>query len=154
MSEALKIVQEYFPEVKRVVDAKEPIVVEVTPADTRSAKVRNHQACAMAVACKRAEGADGVIVSMSMAYVINGPLATRYRLPQSVIREVVSFDREAGFDLGEYQLSPPVPTGKLGAVRGSNGKHTGEKKKIKRVHHTGGVRTVLGSHEPKRKKAA
>lgn len=144
MAAALRIVQQFFPEVKWVNDAKEPIVVQVTKQDNNSAKVKNHKACAMAVACKRSEKAEGVIVSMTMAYVINGTVATRYRLPQSVSREVVSFDRAAGFDPGEYQMSVPVPSGKLGAVRGTGGRRTGEKKKIKRIHYTGGVRTVLG----------
>ena len=144
MADALSNVQKYFPNVESVEDAKEPITVEVTKQDNRSAKVKNHQACAMAVACKRLTKADGVIVSVMTAYVINGTKATRYTLPESVSREVVSFDREAGFDPGVYQMIPPCPTRKLGAIVGGNTGRTGTGKK-KVQHVTGGIRTVLGS---------
>jgi hypothetical protein len=145
MSTALKIVQNYFPTVDRVVDGEQPLLVEVTQRDNRSAKVRNHQACAMAVACKRAMHADGVIVSVNTAYVINGTTATRYSLPQSVSREVVSFDRDAGFAPGEYMMSPPCPTRRLGAIKGSQTNTEKPKKRKPLKHHTSGIRTVLGS---------
>lgn len=145
MSSALQNVQKYFPGVESVVDAKEPITVEVTKQDNKSAKVKNHQACAMAVACKRTMKADGVIVSVSTAYVINGTTATRYRIPESVSREVISFDREAGFDPGLYSLAVCEPTSKLGASRGGNTGRTGTGNKKKTKHQTGGIRTVLGS---------
>src|ERR1700734_609460 len=77
MSDALSIVKEFFPNALTVKDAKEPITVQVTKGDNNSAKVRDHKACAMAVACKRAEHADGVIVSVMTAYVIKGTTATR-----------------------------------------------------------------------------
>jgi hypothetical protein len=144
MPTALGIVKQFFPQVEDVKDAKHPLLVEVTKNDNKSAKVRDHKACAMAVACKRAEKADGVIVSVMTAYVIKGNTATRYRLPQSVSREVVSFDREAGFEPGEYTMSPPVPTSRLGSMRGT-GVHTGTGKKITRVHRTSRIRTVLGT---------
>ena|SRR5579863_4573141 len=146
MSEALKIVQEYFPGVLSVKDAKEPIIVQVTKQDNNSAKVRDHKACAMAVACKRAEHADGVIVSVMTAYVIKGTTATRYHLPESVSREVVSFDRDAGFQPGEYTMIPPCATSRLGAITGGNNPERGKTGKKARKHHkTVGIRTVLGS---------
>jgi len=146
MSDALSIVKEFFPNVLTVKDAKEPITVQVTKGDNNSAKVRDHKACAMAVACKRAEHADGVIVSVMTAYVIKGTTATRYHLPNSVSREVVSFDRHAGFAPGEYQMSPPSPTARMGAISGGNNHAnppTGKKQPKK--HKTVGIRTVLGS---------
>jgi hypothetical protein len=145
MGDALRNVRKYFPEVTKVQDAKEPIGVIVTNADNRSAKVKNHQACAMAVACKRGRRPDGVIVSINRAYVIKGNLATRYRLTESASREVVSFDREAGFAPGEYTLMPPEPSRKLGAITGGNGQKTGTGKPVIRKHVTTGIRTVLGS---------
>lgn len=143
--EALKIVQEFFPDVKRVIDAKEQYVVEVSTNDNNSAKVRNHRACAMAVACKRMTKADGVIVSVKTAYIIQGGVATRFHLPESASREVVSFDRNAGFAPGTYTLNPPSKGHQLGAIRGGNTGTNGKGKKIKRVHKTTGIRTVLGS---------
>lgn len=147
---SLKIVQEYFPEVTSVKDAKEPITVEVTKADNSSAKVRNHKACAMAVACKRKMQAAGVIVSVATAYVIQGNHATRYQLPESVSREVVSFDRDAGFAPGEYTMIPFTESRKLGTSYGSRGGNReiiepGKLKKQRKHHKTTGIRTVLGS---------
>jgi hypothetical protein len=143
MSEALHIVRKFFPNVETVKDAKEPITVEVTKTDTRSAKVKNHQACAMAVACKRMLKADGVIVSVVTAYVINGTVATRYHLPESVSREIVSFDRDAGFEPGIYEMN--VPENKLGAIHAGKKLNTGNGKKVRHKHQTAGIRTVLGS---------
>ena len=148
MSDALSIVKEFFPNALTVKDAKEPITVQVTKGDNNSAKVRDHKACAMAVACKRAEHADGVIVSVMTAYVIKGTTATRYHLPESGSREVVSFDRKAGFEPGEYSMTVPCPTSRLGAIVGGNTGATADptkKKKIQRKHRTIGIRTVLGS---------
>jgi hypothetical protein len=91
--------------------------------------------------------ADGVIVAVTKAYVIIGNRATRYALPESVSREVVSFDREAGFAPGVYMMRPPKPTDKLGAVAGS-GRKSGTGKKARFIHHTTGIR-VLGSEVKK-----
>lgn len=144
MKNALSIVNKFFPEVTSITDANKTIQIEVVLADNKNAKVRNHQACAMAIACKRAMKADGVIVAMTKCYVIIGKKATRYALPESVSREVVSFDREAGFAPGVYQMRPPKPTDKLGAVMGGNRKKTGTGKPAKFHHYTTGIR-VLGS---------
>ena len=78
MASALSIVQQLFPNVNKVVDAKKDINIEVTKSDTTSATVRNHKACAMAVACKRKLKLDGVIMSVSTAYLVTGDKATRY----------------------------------------------------------------------------
>jgi hypothetical protein len=142
---ALRTVQKYFPGVTKVQDAKESIGVTVTMADNRSAKVKNHQACAMAVACKRGQHADGVIVSLNRAYIIKGNVATRYALPESAAREVVSFDREAGFAPGEYTMVPTSPSRRLGSISGGSGQKTGTGKPIVHKHLTSGIRTVLGS---------
>jgi hypothetical protein len=87
---------------------------------------------------------------VSKAYVIQGQTAYRFNLPESVAREVVSFDRDAGFDPGVYTMNPPKPSQKLGAITGSHARgDSGERKgeKIKRKHQTGGIRSVLGSRE-------
>lgn len=143
---SLSIVQRYFPKVKEVADATEKIEIEVTDRDSKSAAVRNHEACAMAVACKRKMKADGVIVSIGTAYVIKGDVAYRYRVPPSVQREIVSFDREAGFASGEYELVPTIPSKRLGEPQPKGpGKVTGTPHRF--VHQTSGIRAVLGSKE-------
>lgn len=146
MATAVKIVRQFFPKVTEVKDARKSIWVEVTAKDSASANVKDHKSCAMAVACKRMQAADGVIVSMATAYVVKGRNAIRYKIPDSVSREIVSFDRKAGFTPGMYQLSAPSPSSRLGGSqqRGSQ-KHSGKGRKVPRRHHTDGIRTVLGT---------
>ena len=147
MPTALAIVQKFFPEVTSVKDANKDAHVEVTNRDSSSATVRNHKGCAMAVACKRKMALDGVIISVKTAYMIKGDQATRYKLPESVSREVISFDRKGGFAAGEYKMLKPNGNQKLGIVKlgGGNGKKTGTSKAIEPKHLTEGIRTVLGS---------
>src|SRR5271167_1978874 len=65
---ALGFVRKHFPNVKHVMDAKKDLIIEVTPRDLNTAKRKNHEECAMAVACKRSESLDGVIMALSTAY--------------------------------------------------------------------------------------
>jgi len=149
MATALSIVQQAFPNVNKVVDAKEDSVVEVTRRDTTSATVRNHKACAMAVACKRKMKLDGVIMSISTAYLVKDDVATRYLVPSSVSREIVAFDRNAAFEPGDYRLKAPSASVKLGGVRGtipSESPKSGNGNLSKRFRHkTEGIRASLGS---------
>jgi len=144
-SRALSVVQKYFPQIKSVEDGEAPIQVEVTKQDSNSAAVRNHEACAMAVACKRKLHADGVIVSIDTAYIIKGSKAFRYRVPDAVQREIVSFDRNAGFATGEYRLATVLPCNRLGENLRTGPHQTKNGKTPKFRHITSGIRTVLGS---------
>lgn len=144
---ALRNIQKFFPKVMTVNDADEEVQIEVTDRDEKTAAKKDHTQCAFAVACKRAYRADGVIVSVHTAYVIKGDEATRYILPESVSREVVSFDRGAKFSAGEYSLKIPTPSQRLGA-RVERKTHTTTrpgKSKRGKPHVTDGIRTVLGS---------
>lgn len=148
MASALSIVQKLFPSVTEVKDAKIDSFVEVTKSDTTSATVRNHKACAMAVACKRKLNLDGVIMSVSTAFLIKGNTATRYRVPPSVAREITVFDRNAAFEPGKYKLSKINAGRELGKRRGSlpdKGGPTSGKLLSRFRHKTGGIRASLGS---------
>lgn len=148
MASALSIVQQLFPHVNKVMDAKKDSVIEVTKRDTTAATVRNHKACAMAVACKRKLDLDGVIMSISTAYLIKGDVATRYLVPPSVSREITAFDRNAPFEPGEYRLKAAGESAKLNGVRGTYPAKGGPKSGnlIKRFRHkTEGIRASLGS---------
>ena len=143
VSRALSTVRKYFPNVTRVNDAKAGISVEVTRADERASQRKSHETCAMAVACKRTMKLDGVIISIKTAYMIRGTTATRFKVPERVSREVVSFDRGAGFEPGNYRLEKPImPLGSVGNkgtnTPGQSGRH---------ISHvlTKNIRTVLGS---------
>lgn len=145
---ALSNVQAAFPNVTKVVDAKKDTSFEVTKADTKSAAVRNHTACAAAVACKRKLELDGVIMSVSTAYLIKGNTATRYKVPEAVSREITSFDRDAIFEPGDYRLKAIPKTALLGAGngRGVGGRGLPSSGIIRRINHkTGGLRASLGS---------
>lgn len=143
-SHALAVVRKFFPNVDKVSDATGTVDVSVTAADDKASRKKDHAECAMAMACKREMKLDGVIVSRKTAYLIKGGTATRYELPESTSREVVSFDRGSGFAPGDYHLRPPSESRRLGAITGGGGP-TKTTRKIRRVHHTAGIRAVLGS---------
>jgi hypothetical protein len=109
---ALDIVKKYHPEITKVVDGKKGIKINVTAEDCKNAKRRSPGNCAMAKAFKRKY--DGAIISMSVAYLIKGHTAHRYMVPQSVTREIVSFDRHHDFAPGDYQLRAPPKSMSLG----------------------------------------
>lgn len=147
--DALKIVQKFFPGVTEVVDATRPTVIEVAARDATAKGVKNHEECALAVACKRAFKLDGVIISRSTAYLIKGKKARRFQLPPGTAREVVSFDRGAGFQPGRYLLSSTEPSRRLGHRQGSaKDKGTGNGKPKQFRHVTANIRTVLGGVDP------
>ena len=137
---ALGIVKEFFPTVTKMVDAVRPLWVEVTPRDVKVAAQQSHRVCALAVACKRAQHASGMVVSVRAIYVVQGHRATRYEAPDSVAREIVAFDRGAPFKPGFYRLRPPVH--KLGER--STWAKRNKRKPSQRRHYTTGIRTVLG----------
>jgi hypothetical protein len=152
MATSLQIVQHYFPHVETVKDADKEVHVEVLPRDNSNSKVKNHTACAMAVACKRTYQADGVIVAVSVAYIVKGNTAIRYRLPESIAREVVSFDRKGGFAPGTYKMLMPKEKHRIGERQGGEENHdladprkNHKRKKADLIHYTDGIRTVLGS---------
>lgn len=148
---ALSIVKRFFLNVENVIDAKGNARIEVTKGDCNSKAVRSHGECAMAVACKRQLHLDGVIISRSVAYLVKGKTARRFMLPPSVSREVVSFDRGAGFEPGTYELAKVSESTKLGArpERLKDDRNHANQNKVKRFsHYTTKARHVLGGLDP------
>ena len=145
---ALSVVKKFFPKVKRVIDATEDAFIEVTAKDASSKAVKDHNACAMAVACKRKFHLDGVIISRSIAYLVKGNKARRFSLPTSVSREVVSFDRGAGFAPGNYKLHYIPPKNRLGVIHGGHVRENCDDKSKLLRHITTNVRSVLGGKKP------
>jgi hypothetical protein len=117
---ALTRVRNFYPKVRSVVDATKSIQIKVSNQDVTGAMPKKPEDCAMARACRRVFKADGAIVRPSVAYIIHGTTATRYRVPSSVTREIVSFDRHKDFAPGEYQLSPIKGSARLGFRQGSD----------------------------------
>src|SRR5262245_30989253 len=119
MPDSLQIVQKFYPDVRRVKDAKSDVQLEVTKGDVNGGNLKDHKGCVMARACKRALKCDGAIVSTGTIYLVNDDEATRYRVPQAVSREIVAFDRGGKFSPGEYTLKKPERI----APRGSGTRH-------------------------------
>ena len=140
---ALGIVQKYHPEVTKVVDARKNLEIEVTESDCKYAQRKNAKDCAMARATKRQY--DGAIISSSSAYVIKGDTATRYKVPESLAREIVTFDRHNAFEPGDYHLKAPSVRERLGANMKGGGPGPGRrngKEANQRRHVTGGIRAL------------
>lgn len=143
---ALTRVRKYYPNVTRVVDADKPVKIVVQNRDVSKALPQKPDDCAMARAAKRCiAGVDGAIIHSTTAYLIRGNRATRYRVPQSVYREIVSFDRHKDFRPGDYQLSAIAESSKmLGRRKGSdtneNSKQSKRNKPFIVRHHTMGIR--------------
>lgn len=147
---AINIVRKFFPGVTEVSDATRKEFIEVTNADASSKAVKDHNACAMAVAAKRQFKLDGVIISRSVAYLIKGRKATRYKMTETASREVTSFDRGAGFAAGKYELAKPDPSNRLGSRVGRKLKldRSRDVKEPQFRHITTNVRSVLGGQAP------
>ena len=144
---ALGVVRKFAPKVTKVTDADSDLMVNVTKNDEKSSRRKDHGDCAMAVAVKRQENATHVIISSSTAYVIKGKEAIRYKVPEAVSREVVSFDRGSSFEPGDYKLKAMPKSGRLGHyhdpdTRSENRPKTGGLAK-RFIHHTADVRESL-----------
>lgn len=141
-STALRIVRKYHPNVKKVVDAKRAATITVTENDCAASKSKAPDSCALSTAfCKKH---DGAIISLAIAYLIDGDVAVRYRVPSAISREIVSFDRGHYFAPGTYRLSSPVSTEKLEVIRNRKGRKKVFRKKgsHRTFHKTAGVRSL------------
>lgn len=141
---ALGVVRKYHPGVNKVIEAKKDLRINVTAEDCKGARKKKPDACALAKACERSY--DGAIVSLSTAYLIKGDKAFRYRVPQAVSRELVSFDRHHDFAPGEYKLKAPSKSFRL-RPRGDRplkpDRHKPHHAQIKRRNHrTAGIRAL------------
>lgn len=143
-SHALAVVRRFFPQVEEVNDADTNATITVTQRDVNTSKRKDHAGCALAVAAKRQFSATGMIVSRSTAYVIHRNVATRYYLPESIRKEIVSFDRGSEFAPGEYIMRNETKSRRLGPHTGGHGgQHGRSDKKIARAHLTTGIRVSL-----------
>lgn len=137
-------IKRMFPNVETAVDATRPVEVSVNRRDCKIAEKMNPSECALAKAAKRELNADGVIIGISTSYVIRGTQAIRFDTPESVRREIVSFDRHQDFAPGDYYLTPKSPSDRIGADSRRNKNKTGGKYKSARrkMHHSARVRML------------
>lgn len=143
MATALQIIRSFFPDVKRVVNAKQDLTLEITKRDTQKGKTKNHNGCVIAEACKSQLDFDDAIIARRTAFLIRNNVATRFSIPEHVTREIISFDRGGAFAPGSYDLRVPkkVKPREAGARR-PNVERPGNSKPQKR-QKTMGVRCSL-----------
>lgn len=89
----------------KVVDATEPLQVNVKQADIDKAQQKNSKCCAFVRACEREMPIEAAFFFRSTAYLEYPDKIVRYKLPPSVEREIVAFDRSKDMEPGVYQLS-------------------------------------------------
>lgn len=134
LAKAPRSIRRMFPGVDLVVDAAEPVTVTVKQTDCDKAEPLNPSECAMAKAFKREFKADAAVIGLSSSYLITGNKAIRFSTPETVQREIVSFDRHADFSPGQYDLVPKAPTQRLGYQRDQRRSH-GTNKNARRTYH-------------------
>jgi hypothetical protein len=110
---ALAIVQKFYPNVTKVVDATKDLKVEVQSRDISNVNRRKHNKCVFAEVCKREDIADGVVVALKTVYVVHGDTAKRYRQNESTAREIIAYDRGGSFAAGKYVFKAPAAYDKL-----------------------------------------
>lgn len=141
MPTALEVVKKFYPKVTKVVNTRKPVAVEIAAGDVKKSKMKDHKCCAMAMACKRQLPVDGVLVSSRRAYLIKGDTATRFLVPEAITREIVAFDRGAGFAPGTYTLQKPYQY----AARGTGKRKQSHDRRAGKLRHNKivGLRTNL-----------
>lgn len=99
----------------KVVDAKEPLLLEVKQRDIDKAVPMNSKVCAFARACERSMPVEAAFFFKSVAWLEYKDKIVRYLLPASMQKEIVSFDRSRKMEPGVYQLSAVHKTETLAA---------------------------------------
>lgn len=131
-----------FPNVIHAVDADTAIEVSVQRKDCKDAKKNNPMECALARAAKRELHVDGAIIGISSSYIIKGDTAFRFETPESVKREIVSFDRHGDFSPGDYYLTPKSPSNRFGRDERNYKRKGGNHKAKRKIHHSARVRVL------------
>lgn len=147
---ALGLVRKYYPGVMAVVDAEKPVRVDITKEDSVKGTKKAPNKCAMARAVCRDKSYTGAIISTSVAYLIQGDKALRFKTPEAVSREIISFDRHADFAPGRYSLKPPGKTDSLaGRKVYSNGRGGPGSKNRPRTDNDRTTRAARLAEDPK-----
>ena len=150
-SNLLKRIRVLFPDVTSVQDAVAPVQVTIRATDRNKGKRGAFSECPLARACKRQFMLDGAMVGMTTSVLIAGNTATRYKTPETVRREITTFDRHGDFDLGQYHLGAIPKSLKIGYIRKMNlknrsrtrGNHYEDSGRIRpSVHKTARVRRM------------
>lgn len=141
---SLKRIQELFPNVRRVRDAKRGVTIRVLPEDSTKGRRKDPQSCALARACVREHIADAAIIGVGSSWLVKGRVATRYKTSTGVGREIVSFDRHQDFAAGaDYRLSRIPPSCRMNAHRkAKRGPGLTTRREAFATHKTAGIRVI------------
>jgi hypothetical protein len=114
-----------------VKDAKKGIFLHITSADVKGADKKHPESCAAAKACEREYNIDEVRIHLSRVYLRKGKRWTRYLTSKPLRQEIITFDRGGRFAPGEYALTKPQPTKRLGVqMAGNSSGKKGAKKRM------------------------
>lgn len=122
-----------------IMDATRKVTIHIKPLDVKRGKSGKEDECAAARACLHDLGATEARVHVARTYVqlpaklarkygnaprTRGPVWVRFATPAALRTEIVTFDRAAKFEPGDYTLPPPSHR--------TTGKRQGGKKIVKR----------------------
>lgn len=116
----------------RIIDARQPLELELSRTDITQAIRKNSKDCAFATACKRQFKARAAYFFRTTAWLEYPDKMVRYILPQSMQKEIVSFDRSKIMAPGVYQLSKPTVSDSKKAVNNRNQKRIDRVKAVRR----------------------
>ena len=119
-----------------VIDATEPMVVEVETCDIESATPRDPGNCVAARAIRRQVHCGEAHVFRSRVYVlsINGTHWLRYQAPAALRDEEIAFDRGGRFEPQIITFPVLKPSSRTGQRQGSNATaRTGRRRQPRRV---------------------
>ena len=133
-------IRRMFPNVTHAVDANAAVEISVNRHDCKIGTKLNPTECALAKAAKREFKADGAIIGLSSSYIIKGNKAVRFATPESVQREIVSFDRHQDFSPGDYRLVPKAKSVQFGVNKHKTGGRN--KNATRKIHHSARVRVL------------
>ena len=126
-----------------VKDAKEDLLLTVTPGDVREASPLDPSNCAIAKACRRQEKLEALI-HITKVYLRNGGKDwIRYIIPHALRGEIIAHDRGGAFMPGNYILRAPFNTEKIGHRRSSKRKKRGTGKLRRKPIYTSGLRPSM-----------
>jgi hypothetical protein len=106
-----------------LVDAAEDLQIEIKKGDINTARQKDPANCAAANAAKRVLHTE-VEVHVSRIYVKDKNRWVRFITPESISREIISFDRGAIFEPGEYTFKAPTKGNRLGHYKHEGGERT------------------------------
>lgn len=132
---------------KRVVDATKSLRITITKRDASLGKTKDPASCAAARAIVRGiEDAKGARVHLGRTYIELPDKWVRYRTPNNLKTEIVSFDRGASpeYSEGTYNLEKIAPSDRVAARKrkpGNDPRTRSKRPKIARkIHQIEGVR--------------